>query len=106
MTATRNGAEQYNTLFGGYFVEALTSETADTDKNKRISVLEAFRFAKGEVAKAYEREGLLATEHALLDDNGDGLGTPPDWFSGVRVVKRGRHVDCNYVIISFRNCTT
>jgi hypothetical protein len=75
VTATRNGAEQYNTLFGGYFVEALTSEAADTDKNKRISVLEAFQYAKAEVGRSYEREGLLATEHALLDDNGDKEGS-------------------------------
>ena len=75
VTATRNGAEQYATLFGGYFVEALTSEAADADKNKRVSVLEAFLFAKAEVAQAYEREGLLATEHALLDDNGDKEGS-------------------------------
>ena len=38
-------------------------------------MLEAFQFAKAEVAKAYEREGLLATEHALLDDNGDKEGS-------------------------------
>jgi len=76
VTATRNGAEQYATLFGGYFIDALVSEAADSDKNKRVSVLEAFQFAKGEVTKAYEREGLLATEHALLDDNGDKDGSP------------------------------
>ena len=78
VTATRNGAEQYATLFGGYFIDALVSESADSDKNKRVSVLEAFQFAKAEVAKAYEREGLLATEHALLDDNGakDGSQDP------------------------------
>jgi hypothetical protein len=76
ITATRNGAEQYATLFGGYFVDALTSDEADADKNKRVSMLEAFKFAKGEVAKAYEREGLLSTEHALLDDNGDKQGSP------------------------------
>ena len=75
VTATRNGAEQYATLFGGFFIDALVSDTADLDKNKRVSVLEAFQFAKGEVAKAYEREGLLATEHALLDDNGDKDGS-------------------------------
>ena len=75
VTATRNGAEQYATLFGGFFVDALDSEAADADKNKRVSVLEAFLFAKAEVAKAYEREGLLATEHALLDDNGDKEGS-------------------------------
>ena len=75
VTATRNGAEQYATLFGGYFIDALVSDTADSDKNKRVSVLEAFQFAKAEVTKAYEREGLLATEHALLDDNGDKDGS-------------------------------
>jgi hypothetical protein len=75
VTATRSGAEQYATLFGGYFVDALTSEAADLDKNKRISVLEAFNFARAEVARAYEQRGLLATEHAMLDDNGDKEGS-------------------------------
>jgi hypothetical protein len=75
VTATRNGAEQYDTLFGGYFVDALTSDEADADKNQRVSVLEAYQYAKREVTRAYEREGLLATEHALLDDNGDKEGS-------------------------------
>ena len=76
ITATRNGAEQYTTLFGGYFVDALTGEEADADKNKRVTMLEAFQFAKAEVQRAYEQEGLLSTEHALLDDNGDKDGQP------------------------------
>ena len=76
ITATRSGAEQYTTLFGSYFVEAFSNEAADADKNKRVSMLEAFLFAKAEVLRAYEREGLLATEHALLDDNGDRKGSP------------------------------
>jgi hypothetical protein len=75
VTATRSGAESYATLFGGYFVDALTSDAADLDKNKRVSVLEAFNYARTEVARAYEREGLLATEHALLDDDGDKEGS-------------------------------
>ena len=75
VTATRNGAEEYDTLFGGYFIDALTSEAADADKNKEISVLEAFQYAKKEVARAYEKEGLLSTEHAMLDDNGDKEGS-------------------------------
>ena len=75
ITATRSGAEQFTTLFGGYFVEAFSSDTADADKNGRISMLEAFQYAKAEVARAYEREGLLATEHAMLDDNGDREGS-------------------------------
>ena len=76
ITATRSGAEQFTTLFGGFFVEAFSSEAADADKNKRTSMLEAFLYAKGEVTRAYERDGLLVTEHALLDDNGDRKGSP------------------------------
>jgi hypothetical protein len=75
ITATRNGAEQFATLFGGHFVEAFTSADADGDKNQRVSMLEAFRFAKTGVTRAYEQEGLLATEHAMLDDNGDKEGS-------------------------------
>ena len=75
ITATRSGAEQFTTLFGGYFVEAFSTEAADGDKNKRLSMLEAFRYAKAEVARAYEREGLLVIEHAMLDDNGDKQGS-------------------------------
>jgi hypothetical protein len=75
ITATRNGAENYSTLFGGYFVDALTGDEADADKNRRVSMLEAFLFAKAAVQRAYEKEGLLSTEHALLDDNGDKTGS-------------------------------
>jgi hypothetical protein len=82
ITATRSGAEQFTTLFGGYFVEALSNEAADADKNGRISMLEAFQYSKAEVGRAYEREGLLATEHALLDDNGDKNGSPTPAATG------------------------
>ncbi len=75
ITATRNGAEHFTTLFGGYFVEALTTGAADGDKNRRVSVLEAFTYARQQVANAYEREGIMATEHALLDDSGTGKGS-------------------------------
>jgi len=51
------------------------SDAADADKNKRVSVLEAFDFARREVAQAYERQGIILTEHALLDDSGDKEGT-------------------------------
>lgn len=75
VTATRNGAERFATLFGAFFVDALTADAADADKNKRVTVLEAFNYARREVAAAYEREGIMLTEHALLDDTGDKEGT-------------------------------
>lgn len=82
ITATRNGAEQFTTLFGGYFVEAFSTEDADADKNQRLSMLEAFQYAQNETARAYEQEGLLATEHSLLDDNGDKEGSPDPTATG------------------------
>ena len=51
------------------------ADPADINKDGRISLLEAFNFARQEVARLYERDGLLLTEHAMIDDNGDGQGS-------------------------------
>ena len=75
VTATRTGAEVYETLFGGPFVEAFSTDAADADRDGRVSILEAFDYAKKQVAASYQREGLLMTEHALLDDNADHEGS-------------------------------
>jgi len=53
-------------------------------------LLEAFLLASRRVVEFYNTEGRLATEHALVDDNGDGLGTPADWFRGIRAVKKAK----------------
>lgn len=75
LTATRSGAERYDTQFGGFFVEAFGDDSADTNKDRRVSVLEAFAYARSQVQRSFEKEGLLQTEHALLDDDGDGVPT-------------------------------
>ena len=72
VTATKTGGEKNETRFATYFVEAYESEAADRDRNGRVSVLEAFEYAKASVAKAFEQEGTLLTEHATLDDGSDG----------------------------------
>ncbi len=79
ITATKSGFERNETMFANYFVEALAGDGADVDKDQRVSALEAFNYARREVARVYEADGRLLTEHALLDDNGDGVGSPePD----------------------------
>ena len=88
VTATRSGHEQNYTRFGEYFAKSLTAPQADLDKDGQVSVLEAFLAAANQTAEFYKVQGRLATEHALLDDNGDGQGTPADWFQGLRVVKQ------------------
>ncbi|MBI4499765.1 MAG: hypothetical protein HY700_01265 [Gemmatimonadetes bacterium] len=83
VTATRSGGEKNETVFGGYFAQAFASDGADTDKDGKVSLLEAFEFARREVARFYESEHRLQTEHALIDDNGDGQGSrEPDLASG------------------------
>ena len=75
VTATRSGAEKFATLFGGHFIDALASDDADADKNKRVSILEAFNAAKIDVARMYEQRGVMLTERAMLEDSGDGEGS-------------------------------
>jgi hypothetical protein len=85
VTATRSGGERFATLFGGYFVDALATDAADADKNRRVSVLEAFDAARLGVARAYEQAGTMLTEHPLLDDSGDKEGSvdpKPDGKNG------------------------
>lgn len=72
VTATKTGGERNETLFPGPFVEALAGDSADRDRNGRISVLEAFDYAKSRVAATYEQGGHILTEHATLDDGAGG----------------------------------
>ena len=74
LTATRSGSEQNVSVFADQFIAALTDSAADADKNGRISVLEAFNYATKQTAGWYKQKDRLATEHALIDDNGDGTG--------------------------------
>jgi len=90
VTATKSGFEQNFARFGQYFAEAIIDPKADLDKDGQTSVLEAFLSASHAVGQFYAAAGRLATEHALLDDNGDGLGTPAEWFRGIRPVQRAR----------------
>ena len=77
MTATKTGRERNASVFGEFFVEAFADgeEAADQNRDRRVSMLEAFVYARANVVQRYEAEGLLATEHAMLDDNGDGEGS-------------------------------
>jgi hypothetical protein len=74
VTATRNGQETNATRFPGFFITALTATDGDTDQDGHTSVLEAFVYANRLTEEFYKRAGRLATEHAVLDDNGDGVG--------------------------------
>ena len=74
ITATDSAAQKYATVFPEYFVKAIREASTDLDKNGRTSLFEVFAAASAAVKQHYEQNGQLATERAVLDDNGDGKG--------------------------------
>jgi hypothetical protein len=82
ITATRSAAEREQPVFARHFITALTGDSADADHNGRVSMLEAFTYARREVERFYTAEGRLRSEHALLDDNGDGQGSLEPGLAG------------------------
>lgn len=75
VTATRTAGERNETRFGEYFSDAWSEDAADLDKDGLVSLLEAFTFAAAETRRFYDEADRLMTEHAVLDDDGDGEGT-------------------------------
>ncbi len=75
ITATKNEFENNDTLFAQFFIEAFKNKSADTDKNGQVSVLEAFLYTSQKVEGWYQEKNRLATEHSLLEDNGDQTGS-------------------------------
>jgi hypothetical protein len=74
VTATKSHMEANETVFGGYFAAAYATDGADVDKDGRVSLLEAYDYARAEVEREYKRGGKMMTEHAVLDGTGDGKG--------------------------------
>ena len=69
VSATRTAMERNESIFATPFVKGLVSAEADADKDGRISVIEAFTYAKKEVARVYEADKRMLTEHALISDS-------------------------------------
>jgi len=71
ITATDSTAQEFETVFGEFFVRAFEDPAADADKNGRVSVFEAFSYAGGASRAWYEQRGQLASERPVID--GDAL---------------------------------
>jgi hypothetical protein len=69
LTSTRSSVERNETQFAGHFVRGLETLEADADKDGRVSVLEAFDYARRAVEASYESANKLLTEHAVLSDS-------------------------------------
>ena len=88
ISATRSGHELNYARFGERFADSIANPAADIDQDGQTSLLEAFVTAAQQVQAFYAETGRLATEHALIDDNGDRQGTPAEWFRGLRLQRR------------------
>ena len=72
MIARHSGAtstQRNETVFAEHFARGLTSDAGDADKDGRVTILEAFSFARREVQKAYDTKNNLLTEHAQIGDS-------------------------------------
>ena len=72
ITSTKTGGERNEPLFAQFFADAFTDASADTDRNGRVSIAEAFEYAKSKAAATYTKAGTILTEHATLDDSREG----------------------------------
>jgi hypothetical protein len=72
IAATKTGGERNEPVFAKYFAEGLASDDADRDRNGRVSILEAFEYAQTKVKADYDQGGHIQTEHAVLEDGGQG----------------------------------
>lgn len=98
ITATKSALERNESEFARFFVDALTKDVADTDKDGRVSLLEAFRYAATETKRVYDNASKLQTEHAQLDDVGAKQGTAePDGRTGEGLLARRFFLDDRFV---------
>jgi hypothetical protein len=77
IAATEAADESNETEFphGLATTTALPFARLDADKDQRVSVGELFSAVVAEVERRFKSDNRIATEHAQLDDNGDGRGS-------------------------------
>ena len=85
ISATKDGNQIQYSRFGDAMSQAISGLDADINRDGQTSLLEAWLFASRRTAEFYSTEGRLATEHALLDDNGDSKGTRAEVYEGDRL---------------------
>ncbi|GIW99685.1 MAG: hypothetical protein KatS3mg111_3018 [Pirellulaceae bacterium] len=90
VTATRSGGEFNYARFGTFLAAAIEDTKNDLDHDGAVSLLEAFLAGSRRTEQFYAQAARLATEHALLDDNGDRVGTSADFYRGVQIVRHAQ----------------
>jgi hypothetical protein len=97
ITATKSSFERNESHFAEFFVDALTKGVADLDKDGRVSLLEAFRYATTETKRVYDTDTKLQTEHAQFDDVGLKTGVDqPDGKTTQGLLARRFFLDAGF----------
>jgi hypothetical protein len=66
ITATKSGGERTATRFAQYWLQAISTDAADVNKDEVVTAAEAFDYANRQVAASYKSDVSLATEHARI----------------------------------------
>ena len=99
ITATEADREVNETTFATHLADLLaeppTIDRLDADGDARISLLDVYLETSRRVAEAYAADNALPTEHAQLEDTGDGRGRElqkdylPEEFGGTSSPRTG-----------------
>lgn len=87
ITATKTGGERNATRFAQYFIEALSTDRADRDKDQAVTAAEAFAFANQAVGDSFKADAAIVTEHARLE------GADAQRLVVARFGRAARHAD-------------
>jgi hypothetical protein len=71
--------QPYGTRFSPYFIPALADPNSDTNTDGRVSLLEAFTAVCKQLDEFYSSQDLVKIENAILEDDGDGVGSQRPW---------------------------
>lgn len=93
VTATKDGNQIQYSRFGDAMSTAISTLEADINRDGQTSLLEAWLFASRRTAEFYKTEGRLATEHSLIDDNGDGKGVRSELYVGDRIADNTENLE-------------
>jgi hypothetical protein len=79
VTATEPDLEVNETLYPHKLARALSGAISygemETDRDGRLTLLDLYLWVAKDTAQEYAGGMLISTEHALIDDNGDGRGS-------------------------------
>ena len=84
ISSTRSIGQRNYSRFGEKLADAISSEDADLDLDGEVSLLEATLEASAQTETFYTDAQRVVSEHSVIEDNADQLGTPTAAFKGFR----------------------